>query len=423
MLAVFFVVALMVNSFMKQEHHILFFLILLVFTFLSSCSSMNSFDDDFEEIVEQPVKVSTTSKDNSSNSRTKPHQSPKQSYQHSQTKLPPYQQPVPVVKTEKPDPPVISDPPVSSKDPEAILSDYRLGKGDVISIKVFGEEDFSMETALSKEGRISYPFLGDLKLSGLTVNQVERKIASGLRAGYLKNPKVTVTVLEYRQIFVNGEVKTPGGYPFKPGMTVNKAISLAGGFTETASRDEIFLIHDGDKSATEYKVGLYNFIAPGDIIIVKEYKKIFVNGEVKNPGSYEYIRGMTVNKVISLGGGFTETASRDEIYIIRDGDKSSTEKKVGLFTLVNPGDIVIVKEYKKFFVNGEVKNPGSYEYIPNLTVEKAISIAGGFGEFASPRWSKMYVIRDSDKKGRNIRVNLKSPIYPGDILTVEESTF
>jgi polysaccharide export outer membrane protein len=398
---------------MKQPHHI-FFLILLVLTFLISCSSINSFDDEFEEIVEQPVKAST-SKDYISSS-TKSHQTPKQDYKHShKSTLPQPQQQV--VKTEKTAPKAIT------KAPETILSDYRLGKGDVISIKVFGEEDFSMETALSKEGRISYPFLGELKLSGLTVSQVERKIASGLRAGYLKNPKVTITVLEYRQIFVNGEVKTPGGYAFKPGMTVNKAISLAGGFTETASRDEIFLIRDGDKSATEKEVGLYNFIAPGDIIIVKEYKKIFVNGEVKNPGSYEYIRGMTVNKVISLGGGFTETASRDEIFLIRDGDKSATEKKVGLFTLVNPGDIIIVKEYKKFFVNGEVKNPGSYEYIPNLTVEKAISIAGGFGEFASPRWSKIFVIRDTDKQGRNIRVNLKSPVFPGDIITIEETTF
>jgi polysaccharide export outer membrane protein len=396
---------------MKQQYHILF-LVLLVFTFLSSCSFIDS-SDEFEEIIEQPVPTSI-SKYKASNHQTSQN-SPKQNYKSSQS---PHTK-VKVVSTE----PKKEVPKAIPKAPEVILSDYRLGKGDVISIKVFGEEDFSMETSLSKEGRISYPFLGELKISGLTVTQVERKITLGLRAGYLKNPKVTVTVLEYRQLFVNGQVKSPGGYAFKPGMTVNKAISLAGGFTETASRDEIFIILDGDKSATEKKVGLYNFIAPGDIIIVKEYKKLFVNGEINAPGSYEYIQGMTVNKAISLAGGFTETASRDEIFLIHDGDKSANEKKVGLFSSVAPGDIIIVKEYKKFFVNGEVKNAGSYEYIPNLTVEKAISIAGGWGEFASPRWSKIFVIRDTDKMGRNIRVNLKSHIFPGDIITVEESTF
>jgi len=307
---------------MKQQHQILF-LILLVFTFLSSCSSINSFDDKFEEIVEQPVK----GKDKTPNTRPASPKPPKTS---------PHSKKSPPVETRQ-------------QDPEKILSDYRLGKGDVISIKVFGEEDFSLETALSKEGRISYPFLGDLKLSGLSVNQVENQITLGLKGDYLRNPKVTVTILEYRQLFVNGEVKTPGGYAFKPGMTVNKAISL--------------------------------------------------------------------------GGGFTETASREEIFIIRDGDKSVTEKKVGLFSFVSPGDIIIVREYKKFFVNGEVKSPGGYEYIPNLTVDKAISIAGGLGEFASSRWSKMFVIRDTDKSGRQVRVHLKSPIFPGDILTVEETTF
>ena len=395
-----------------KPHYKILFLTLLAFTFLSGCLSMNSYDDEFEEIVEQPVTGKNIIPNSPASSKSAKVVSAKVTS--------------PKVISPKVVSPKISPkkPPVDNiKNPDDILSDYRLGKGDVIKIKVFGEEDFSLETALSKEGRISYPFLGDLKLSGLTVNQVERKITSGLRAGYLKNPKVTVTILEYRQIFVNGQVKNPGGYAFKPGMTVNKAISLGGGFTETASRDEIFLIRDGDKSRTKKKVGLYSFVGPGDIIIVKEYKKVFVNGEVKNPGSYEYIKGLTVNKAISLGGGFTDTASRDEIYIIRDGDKSATEKKVGLFSLIGPGDIIIVKEYKKFFVNGEVKNPGSYEYIPDLTVEKAVSMAGGWGEFASPRWSKIYVIRDTDKTGKNIRVNLGSPVYPGDIITVQETTF
>lgn len=228
---------------------------------------------------------------------------------------------------------------------EEILSSYRLGKGDLISIKVFGEEDFSMEAHLNKEGSLSYPILGELRLAGLTVGEVEQKIVSGLKGDYLVNPKVTVTVLEYRQLFVNGEVKNPGGYPFEPGMTINKALSLGGGFTENASREEIFIIRDGENS---------------------------------------------------------ELAAR-------------------LDTYVSPGDIILVKEYKEFFIKGAVKSAGSYAFIPNLTVEKAISIAGGFSEFGSVNWSRIYIIRD--ETSNSVRIELNTPVNPGDMITVKESAF
>jgi len=81
-----------------------------------------------------------------------------------------------------------------------------------------------------------------------------------------------------------------------------------------------------------------------------------------------------------------------------------------------------VKEYKKIFVNGEVQKPGSYDYIPELTVEKAISIAGGFTQFGSARWSKILILRDGDKT-EPVPVSLNTPVHPGDIITVEESIF
>lgn len=154
--------------------------------------------------------------------------------------------------------------------PDAVLSNYRLEAGDFVNIKVFGEEAFSLETRLSDAGTVSYPFLGELKLSGLTTGDVEKLIADGLKGDYLVNPKVTVTIKQYRDFFVDGAVQKPGSYPFVPGITVQKAISVAGGFTEIASRSKIYIIHEKDKTATPTRVDLSTYVKPGDIITVKE---------------------------------------------------------------------------------------------------------------------------------------------------------
>ncbi len=295
-----------------------------------------------------------------------------------------------------------------------ILSNYRLGKGDLIDIKVFSEKDLSMKVRLSEEGIISYPFLGELDLATLTVNEVEKLISSGLNGDYLIDPKVTVAILEYRQLFVNGEIKKPGAYDFVPGMTVNKAISLAGGFTERASRDEIFIIRDGDETATPLPAKLDTYIGPGDIINIKQYQKFFVDGEVKKAGSYNFLHGLTVNKAISMAGGFTEKASRNEIVII---PKNKEEIAANLNMPVKPGDIIMVKQYKKFFVDGEVKNPGGYEYLNGITVKKAISMAGGFTE-KSDREAIVLVYQGEPNTQYLVDLNMK--IEPGDIITIKE---
>jgi polysaccharide export outer membrane protein len=304
--------------------------------------------------------------------------------------------------------------------PTDILSSYRLGAGDKVSIKVFGEPDFSVTTHLSETGTISYPFLGELKLAGLTISQVEKRMISGLQGDYLINPKVTITILEYRKVFINGEVRQPGGYSFVPGLTVEKSISLAGGFTEMASRDDISIVRNGNPTATPVLVKLKTYIRPGDIIFIKEYPKFFVDGEVRKPGAYIFKPGMTVKKAISLAGGFTEIASRDKILVVHKEDEMAEPLPIDINDFVQPGDIITVDAYKKFFVKGEVKKPGAYPYEPGLTVEKAISIAGGFTEFASS-WSKILVVHDGNEKA--IAVKLNTDIQPGDIITVKESLF
>ncbi len=151
------------------------------------------------------------------------------------------------------------------------LSRYQLGSGDVISITVFGEDDLKLQKIrLTDAGTISYPVLGELKVLGLTVGELEKLITDGLKGRYLVNPKVSVSVDEYRPFFINGQVERGGGYPFQPGLTVRKAVTLAGGFKERASKDKIYIIRDKERSTKPVKVDLDTPVHPGDIITVEE---------------------------------------------------------------------------------------------------------------------------------------------------------
>jgi len=114
---------------------------------------------------------------------------------------------------------------------------YTLSSGDAVRIYVYGEPDLTFEHLLiGQNGRISYPFLGELKVSDKTAAQLQQDLIDGLQPDYLIDPRISVSIVKYRPFFVNGEVKNPGGVAFQPGLTLRKAISLAGGFTERANK-------------------------------------------------------------------------------------------------------------------------------------------------------------------------------------------
>lgn len=165
----------------------------------------------------------------------------------------------------------------SASDIDNTLEGYKLGAGDVINISVYDEKDLSLEVRIGLSGQISYPLLGDVAVSGLSPKQLEDKLVSGLKGPYLIDPSVTVSIEEYRPFYVIGEVKKPGGYPFHPGLTVDKAISISGGFTERASKSNIFVVHDDGKSQSKRSededkeaVKLFDVIQPGDVITVEQ---------------------------------------------------------------------------------------------------------------------------------------------------------
>ena len=147
---------------------------------------------------------------------------------------------------------------------------YRLGPGDRIIIKVFGEEDLSMDFRLNDSGRLNYPFLGELVVEGLTVGELEQLITRGLKDSYLRDPSVTISIAEYRPFFLKGEVKNPGAIPYQPHLTVERAIAIGGGFTERASRSKIEVIRASDPAHKAVHVELSDPVFPGDIINVKQ---------------------------------------------------------------------------------------------------------------------------------------------------------
>src|SRR6202165_4680767 len=149
-------------------------------------------------------------------------------------------------------------------------SDYRLGPGDRIIIKVFGEEDLSMDFRLNDTGRLNYPFIGELVVQGRTVTELEQLITRGLRDSYLRDPAVTVSIAEYRPFFLYGEEQKPGGIPYHPRLTVEPAIALGGGFTERASRSKIEVVRAGDPKQKAVRVELSDPVFPGDVITVKQ---------------------------------------------------------------------------------------------------------------------------------------------------------
>lgn len=151
------------------------------------------------------------------------------------------------------------------------VGDYFLGAGDTIKIEVHEEPDLTVETELRANGTINYPLVGQINSGGMSITQLERAIANGLKGDYLLHPEVRIRVVKYRPFYINGQVRKPGGYPFVPGMTIEKAIATAGGLTDRASQRRIYLQKEKSNSpADRIKVNLGEVINPGDTIFVDE---------------------------------------------------------------------------------------------------------------------------------------------------------
>lgn len=150
------------------------------------------------------------------------------------------------------------------------MQEYRVGAGDLLSVTVFDEPDLSLkQIRVATDGSISFPLLGQVTISGLSASEVEQKLTSLLLDGYLRKPRVTISILEYRIFYVSGQVKNQGGYNYVQGLTVQKAIALAGGLTVRGSDKKIKLVRENKPDVAE-SADMNTPVGPGDIITVGE---------------------------------------------------------------------------------------------------------------------------------------------------------
>ena len=247
---------------------------------------------------------------------------------------------------------------------------YTIGPGDALRIRVFNQPDLSGLYAVETDGALSFPLIGRIAAGALTVQAFERALSDRLAAGYFRDPRVTVSVAEYRsrRVFVVGEVRQPGVYHLTgAAMHVIEVLALAGSTTPLASGEAV-VIRAGTASdgpvqpddGTEIETFRVNLEAieqgdysqnialrDGDTISVPRSAVAYVFGEVREPGQYPLRSGMTVLQALSLAGGTTEFAALNRVRIVRLVDGEQVEIRAELSDLVQADDIIRVPE--RFF--------------------------------------------------------------------------
>lgn len=147
---------------------------------------------------------------------------------------------------------------------------YLLGAGDSLRITVFGEPDLSGTFKISDNGALTMPLVGQVSAQGLSVPELQKRLATQLNVKAVKSPDVTIQIEEYRPFFILGEVKNPGSYPYVPEMTVLTAVAIAGGFTFRASQDEVSVTRKRNGAASEARASRASRVLPGDVVYVFE---------------------------------------------------------------------------------------------------------------------------------------------------------
>lgn len=238
-----------------------------------------------------------------------------------------------------------------------------VGPGDTLSVSVLGQPELDARLTIDAEGRITVPFLGELDVSGLAPTEVGRRVAEGLRkGGYLQDPKVAVDVLRVRSRVASilGEVNRPGRYAIEGRLTLLELLAMAGGVREGAS-DTAVLIRPGIDPFTQQRVELF----------------------VGN-------RQLPARQIQNV--------------------------------VLQAGDVVFLAQAPRFYVHGEVSRSGSFPVEPDLTVMRAIAIAGGMTQRASD--GRISINRKGpDGAIVKIKAKLDDAVLPGDVVFVDERFF
>jgi len=239
----------------------------------------------------------------------------------------------------------------------ASADDYVIGGGDTLKVSVYDHADLDSKVRVSAQGSIFLPLIGNIKVSGMNVDQATRKIASLYSAGYIVNPQVSIFVEEYRsqKITILGQVKKPGVYELRETTTILEMVSKAEGLT-TESGESAIITRKKDGKEENIKINIKELTESGDsklnvtiqdndTIFISKVELFYVTGEVGHPNAYSYEKDMTVLKAITKAKGLTPKASTRSIKIIRKKEDKEVEiADVKLDDPIFPGDVIVVPE-------------------------------------------------------------------------------
>ena len=147
---------------------------------------------------------------------------------------------------------------------------YKLKSGDRIKITVFGHDELSGEFAVSDNGIVSLPLVQSVNALGLTTEEVEKAVTGKLKPDYLKNPIVNVEIIQYRPVYILGEVQQPGAYAYTADLTLSAAIALAGGYTYRAKMSDVMIERIVGSRTQKIHATKSTIVQPGDVVEVPE---------------------------------------------------------------------------------------------------------------------------------------------------------
>jgi len=218
-------------------------------------------------------------------------------------------------------------------------SDYLLGSGDLLQVKVFEAEDLNTTVRVSSRGYVTLPLLGAVSVKDLSAREAEEKIENLYRARYIKDPHVSIFVEEHfsRRITLMGQFRNPGTYDYLAKQRLLDVMALGGGLSEKAGRvvqvrryggaDEgqnVFIV-DLEQLVKEGRSDLNIEINSGDVLFVPEAGTFFVDGAVRRPGSYYIQHKTTVHEALLEAGGMAPYADKNQATLIRYTEKGTRE--------------------------------------------------------------------------------------------------
>ena len=308
-------------------------------------------------------------------------------------------------------------------------SDYILGTGDNIYVDIYGESESYFNGQISPEGEVIFENIGPINLNGLDIKMAKRRLKSKFSKVYsgLVNNRtfINVSIGVPRTIKVNivGEVNLPGTYSFSALNTVYNAIYVAGGINENATLRDIKVFR---KNKLINTVDIYNYLNSGDgssnvrlenddLILVGPYSnRIRIEGEIKNPGRFEFTKNESLKDLLNYAGGFSEKAFKKSIKLTRVIDNQlmvmdvnedqykSFEPKSGDLSKV---DRILETYRNRVILKGAVQRPGIFSLDDKMTVSQLIKKANGLKPDALI--ANAYIKRtNSDFSTINISFNL-----------------